>query len=563
MATAPLTPYEQGNLNQTTTWTDCIAWYEDLARQYPAVLRFEQVGVSDAGVPIHAGVVSSDGVFDRAAIKAAGRAVFFNNNGIHPGEPEGVDGCMALVRDFCVEPERLAALGTTVFLFVPLYNVDGAFNRADTSRVNQDGPEQFGFRGNSRHLDLNRDFVKCDTLTARMFNELFTAWDPDVMVDTHTSNGADYSYTMTLIHTQADKLGGGLGEFLRAEMLPAMYAGMDARGWPTCPYVNPVQDSPDHGIAEFLETARFSTGYAALHHTIGFMPETHMLKPFRDRYESMRALVDVALSFTVQNAPRIQALRRAAKDAGRTQAEWPVRWKMDEANPSSFRFKGYEAKYKKSVLGDYTRLYYDRSSVWERDIAYYNRFLVDASVPAPQAYVVPQQWREAIERLECNGVRMERIDADRMQQVAYYQIDSVTSRPTAYEGHMFHDDVVLERRHGSVQLRAGDYLVPLDQDNARYAVETLEPLAHDSFFRWGFFNSVLEKKEAYSEYVFEDEAERLLAQEPELALKFEQWKGTHPGLLTNQEAVLDFIFANCARYREPEWRRYPVFMIER
>jgi len=563
MATAPLTPYEQGNLNQTTTWADCIAWYHDLARQYPAVLRFEQVGVSDAGVPIHAGVVSSDGVFDRAAIKAAGRAVFFNNNGIHPGEPEGVDGCMALVRDFCLEPERLAALGTTVFLFVPLYNVDGAFNRADTSRVNQDGPEQFGFRGNSRHLDLNRDFVKCDTLTARVFNELFTAWDPDVMVDTHTSNGADYSYTMTLIHTQADKLGGGLGEFLRAEMLPAMYAGMDARGWPTCPYVNPVQDSPDHGIAEFLETARFSTGYAALHHTIGFMPETHMLKPFRDRYESMRALVDVALAFTVQNAPRIQALRRAAKDAGRTQAEWPVRWKMDEANPSSFRFKGYEAKYKKSVLGDYSRLYYDRSSVWERDIAYYNRFPVDASVPAPQAYVVPQQWREAIERLEWNGVRMERIDADRMQQVAYYQIDSVTSRPTAYEGHMFHDDVVLERRHASVQLRAGDYLVPLDQDNARYAVETLEPLAHDSFFRWGFFNSVLEKKEAYSEYVFEDEAERLLVQEPELAAKFEQWKGANPGLLANQEAVLDFIFANCARYREPEWRRYPVFMIER
>lgn len=563
MATAPLTPYEQGNLNQTTTWADCIAWYHDLARQYPAVLRFEQVGVSDAGVPIHAGVVSSDGVFDRAAIKAAGRAVFFNNNGIHPGEPEGVDGCMALVRDFCLEPERLAALGTTVFLFVPLYNVDGAFNRADTSRVNQDGPEQFGFRGNSRHLDLNRDFVKCDTLTARVFNELFTAWDPDVMVDTHTSNGADYSYTMTLIHTQADKLGGGLGEFLRAEMLPAMYAGMDARGWPTCPYVNPVQDSPDHGIAEFLETARFSTGYAALHHTIGFMPETHMLKPFRDRYESMRALVDVALAFTVQNAPRIQALRRAAKDAGRTQAEWPVRWKMDEANPSSFRFKGYEAKYKKSVLGDYTRLYYDRSSVWERDIAYYNRFPVDVSVPAPQAYVVPQQWREAIERLEWNGVRMERIDADRMQQVAYYHIDSVTSRPTAYEGHMFHDEVVLERRHASVQLRAGDVLVPLDQDNARYAVETLEPLAHDSFFRWGFFNSVLEKKEAYSEYVFEDEAERLLAQEPALAAKFEQWKSENPAMLTNQEAVLDFIFANCARYREPEWRRYPVFMIER
>jgi len=558
-----LTPYEKGNLNQTTTWAECIAWYESLAARYPNLLRFEKVGVSDAGVPIHAGVVSSDGVFEVDAIKRAGRAVFFNNNGIHPGEPEGVDGCMALVRDFCTQPDKLAALGTTVFLFVPLYNVDGSFNRADTSRVNQDGPEQFGFRGNSRHLDLNRDFVKCDSLTARVFNTLFTTWDPDVMVDTHTSNGADYSYTMTLIHTQADKLGGGLGEFLRAEMLPALYAGMDARGWPTCPYVNPVKDSPGDGIAEFLETARFSTGYAALHHTIGFMPETHMLKPFKDRYESMLALVEVALAFTVQNGDRIQALRRAAREEGRSRAEWPVRWAMDEANPSSFRFRGYEAKYRKSAIGDYARLYYDRSSPWERDIAYYNSFPVDVTVPAPQAYVVPQQWREAIERLAFNGVRMERVDADRVQQVAYYHIASVTSRPTAYEGHMFHDEVVLDRRIGQVQLRAGDYIVPLDQDRARYAVETLEPLAHDSFFRWGFFNSVLEKKEHYSDYVFEDEAERLLAEEPALAAKFAEWKAANPGLITSQEAVLDFIYAHCARYREPEWNRYPVFMIER
>jgi len=557
------TPYEKGNLNQTTTWAECIAWYEELARAYPNVLRFEKVGVSDAGVPIHAGVVSSDGVFDRETIKRTGRPVFFNNNGIHPGEPEGVDACMALVRDFCLQPERLAALGKTVFLFVPLYNVDGSLNRADTSRVNQDGPEQFGFRGMSRHLDLNRDFVKCDALTAQVFNQLFTAWDPDVMVDTHTSNGADYSYTMTLIHTQTDKLGGGLGDFLRDEMLPAVYAGMEQRGWPTCPYVNPVKDSPDHGIADFLETPRFSTGYAALHHTIGFMPETHMLKPFKDRYDSMRALVETALGFTVEHAGRIQQLRRAAREEGRSRAEWPVHWAMDEANPSRFRFKGYEARYKKSVLGEYTRLWYDRSSPWERDIAWYNRFPADITVTAPRAYVVPQQWREAIERLQWNGVRMERVEADRVQDVGYYHIVSVTSRPNPYEGHMFHDEVVLEKRRGQVQLRAGDYIVPLDQDQARYAVETLEPLAHDSFFRWGFFNSVLEKKEAYSDYVFEDHAEELLRAEPQLAEKFEAWKAANPALLASQEAVLEFIFANCERYREPEWRRYPVFMIER
>jgi hypothetical protein len=555
------TPYELGNKNQTTTWAECIAWYEALARRYAPFLSFGQVGTSDAGVPIHAGVVSADGVFDPAEIKRAGRPVFFNNNGIHPGEPEGVDACMALVRDFCVDPARLASLGDTVFLFVPLYNVDGSLNRSDTSRVNQDGPEQFGFRGNSRHLDLNRDFVKCDTLTARVFNQLFTAWDPDVMVDTHTSNGADYPYTMTLIHTQADKLGGALGEFLEGTMLPALFRDMAARGWPTCPYVNPVKDSPDHGIAEFLETPRFSTGYAALHHTIGFMPETHMLKPFADRYESMRALVDSALAFTVAHAGQIQALRRAAKQEGRTRREWPVHWSIDESKPSSFRFKGYAARYSPSLLGDYTRLSYDRGAPWERDIAYFNRFPADVTVRAPRAYVVPQAWREAIERLEWNGVQMTRLEADELMEVDYYHIKSVVSRAAAYEGRMFHDAVDLERRSGRIGVRAGDYVIALDQDNARYAVEMLEPQGHDSFFRWGFFNSVLEKKEAYSDYVFEDHALELLRDEPGLKVKFDAWKGANAALVSDQNAVLDFIFANCQRYREPEWSRYPVFML--
>ena len=556
------TPYEKGNQNQTTTWSECIAFYEELAQRFPQVLRFEQIGVSDGGIPVHAGVVSADGVHDRSQIKAEGRTVFFNNNGIHPGEPEGVDACMAIVRDLCFDPAKLAALGKTVLLFVPLYNVDGALNRADTSRVNQDGPEQFGFRGNSRHLDLNRDFVKCDTYNAQLFNQLLTSWDPDVMVDTHTSNGADYPYTMTLIHTQADKLGYGLGPFLRETMLPHIYKEMDARGWPTCPYVNPVKDTPDDGIAEFLEVPRFSTGFAALHHVIGFMPETHMLKPFKDRYDSMRALLDVTMAFTVQYGEQIKQLRAEAKQQAANATEWTVSWKMDETNPSTFRFKGYEARRTPSLLGDYQRLSYDRSKPWEKDIAYYNSFVPSAVVRAPKGYIVPQAWREAIERLQWNGVEMARFEDAQEVEAQYYHIVSVTSRPHAYEGHMYHDDVQLEARTALFTVQPGDYFVPLKQANARYAVETLEPQGHDSFFRWGFFNSVLEKKEAYSDYVFEDEAERLLAAEPELAAKFGAWKAANPDLLKDQGAVLDFIFANCARWREPEWRRYPVFMID-
>ena len=559
--TAYLTPYELGNQNQTTTWENCIPFYEKLARDFPQVLRFEQIGVSDSGVPMHAGVITADGVFDREVLKAAGRPVFFNNNGIHPGEPEGIDSCMALVRDFCLQAERRAALGNTVFLFIPIYNVDGSLNRQNTSRVNQDGPELFGFRANGRNLDLNRDFIKCDSLAAQVFNRFFTMWDPDVMVDTHTSNGADYSYTMTLIQTQADKLGDGLGPFLRNTMLPTIYADMEQRGWPTCPYVNPVKVTPDDGIEDFLEVPRFSTGFAALHHTIGFMPETHMLKPYADRYESMRALVEVVLNFTIMNAAQIQSLRAQARQSASQKTQWPVMWKADHTRPSSFRFKGYQAVYSPSKIGNYMRLSYDRTQPWEKDIAYFDHFVEDVIINTPKAYLIPQAWREVIERLQWNGVALQKLAADQEIQVQTYHVKDVVSRANAYEGHMFHDAMVLTTKIETLHARAGDYLVELNQPNARYAIETLEPQAHDSFFRWGFFNSVLEKKEAFSDYVFEDSAYEMLQTEPELAEKFEAWKIANPDRLSNQEEVLNFIFANGRRFHEPEWRRYPIYTV--
>ena len=562
-SSAYTTPYERGNQNQTTTWAECIAWYERLAADFPAVLSFFQIGVSDNGVPMHAGVVSADGVFDRAQIKTAGRCVFFNNNGIHPGEPEGIDSCMALVRDFCTEPQRLARLGTTVYLFIPVYNVDGCLNRNASSRVNQVGPESFGFRGNGRNLDLNRDFVKCDSLAAQVFNRFFTDWDPDVMVDTHTSNGADYHYTMTLIHTQSDKLGGPLGAFLRETMVPALYADMAQRGWPTSPYVHPLHDSPDDGIAHMLDVPRFSTGYAALHYTIGFMPESHMLKPFADRYHAMRALVECVLDFTLAHAQRIPQLRREARQADQQRTRWPVRWKLDMERPVMTRFRGYKAVRSPSRLGNYQRLSYDRGQPWEKDIPCFERCVEELLVDAPRAYLVPQAWPEVIDRLQWNGVRVRRLDADQTLAVRAYRIVSVVSRPGPYEGRLFHEGVEVAAEPLHYAARAGDWLVELDQPRARYVVETLEPQAHDSLFRWGFFNSILEQKERYSDYVFEDTAFEMLEQEPELRAQFERWKAAHPALLSDPAAVLDFVFAHGRRHHEPSWRRYPVLALMR
>ncbi len=554
------TPFERGNGNQTTTWADCIAFHERLARHFGAWLRFERTGRSDGGLPIHVGVFSTDGVFEPDAIRADGRPVFFNNNGIHPGEPEGIDACMALVRDLCLDAAKRAALGRTVLVYIPVYNVDGACDRAASSRVNQLGPEAFGFRGNARHLDLNRDFIKADSLNARCFAQVFRRWDPDVMVDTHTSNGADYQHVVTLIATQPDKLGGQAGRHLREAMLPGLYAAMAAHGFPMCPYVNPVHEVPDDGIADFLDSPRFSTGYAALHHTIGFMPETHMLKPFAERYRGTRALLDATLAHVAAHGDAIRAARAADRAAVTAGAPVALDWTLDERS-RPFLFSGFEARREPSRLGRYQRLRYDRSAPWQREIAYFDRYRATVAVTPPQGYLLPQAWHDVALRLHAHGVPMQRAARAGSLRAEAYRIERHEKRAEPFEGRHLHALVEVAAEPLDASVVPGDWLIPLGGAHDRFVIEVLEPQGMDSFMRWGFFDSVLNRKEWFSDYVFEDEAERLLDAEPGLRQRFDAWKAAHPEQLDDPELVLGFIFRHAQRYAEPGWRRYPVLRL--
>ena len=163
---------------------------------------------------------------------------------------------------------------------IPVYNIGGCLNRNSHSRVNQNGPVEYGFRGNSQNLDLNRDFTKCDSREARSFASIFQLLKPDIFIDNHVSDGADYQHTMTLITTQYNKLGGNLGQWLKKTFEPALYKSMTDKGWDMVPYVDFEATDLNKGMQMFYDPPRYSSGYAALFNTLAFVPETHMLKPF-------------------------------------------------------------------------------------------------------------------------------------------------------------------------------------------------------------------------------------------------------------------------------------------
>ncbi|HEX8350067.1 MAG TPA: M14 family zinc carboxypeptidase, partial [Hymenobacter sp.] len=160
------TPFEKGDGNITATYAECIAYYQKLDAAYSEI-TMREAGTTDIGQPLHEVVVSSDGDADPASVRRKNRRVVFIQNGIHPGEPEGIDASMMLARDYVQKKELRQQLENVTLVIIPAYNVDGMLNRSATSRANQNGPREYGFRGNARNLDLNRDYIKQDSRNAR------------------------------------------------------------------------------------------------------------------------------------------------------------------------------------------------------------------------------------------------------------------------------------------------------------------------------------------------------------------------------------------------------------
>ncbi len=201
-----LTKFERTQGRETVTYEEGMAYYRLLGQTFPTI-RLTECGPTDTGIPLHVAVLSPDGLFDPEQIRRSGKSVLLVNNAIHPGEPDGVDASMMLLRDLAGDKKLKEKMANFVLVVVPFYNIGGVLNRNSTTRVNQDGPKEYGFRGNDRNYDLNRDFIKNDTRNAQSFADIYHTWQPDVFVDTHVSNGADYQYVMTLIPTQHNKLG--------------------------------------------------------------------------------------------------------------------------------------------------------------------------------------------------------------------------------------------------------------------------------------------------------------------------------------------------------------------
>ena len=551
--------FEKTNGLESATYFEAIDWYKNLDKISTKVL-VKEMGMSDAGYPLHLVMLSNDGKFGAAQWHKQNKAVILINNGIHPGEPDGIDASMMLVRD--IVNNKIKLPDNVAVAFIPVYNIGGCLNRNSYSRANQNGPLEYGFRGNAQNLDLNRDFTKNDSKEAKAFAQIFHLLDPDILIDNHVSDGADYQHTMTLLTTQYDKLGAGLGGWLKNNFEPQLYKGMTDKKWDMVPYVNFETETPDKGMEMFYDPPRYSSGYAALFQTIGFVPETHMLKPYKDRVLSTYALSLTVIEKASINAAELIAQRKKARAEVAGEKSFAFKWTVDTTKFSFISFKGYEQGFKPSDATGLNRMYYDRSKPFTKQVKFFNVFNPSNFIETPAAYIIPQGWYGVVDLLKLNNVQVQQFKNDTLIDVQAYRIDDYKSYPKPYEKHHKNSAVKTTAVNQKVRFLKGDYIIWLNQSANRYLVEMLEPTGDDSFFAWNFFDGILQQKEGYSDYRWDDLAAEVLKKDPALKAKLEEKKKGDEKFAANSSAQLDFIYKN-SPYYEPGHNRYPVYRINR
>jgi hypothetical protein len=555
-----VTAYEQSNGTETATYQEGIKFYKKLAQKFPQI-DMREMGKTDSGEPLLLVVFNKAEKFRFSELQNSEKPVLFINNGIHPGESDGIDASMMMMRNWAQNISQHSFLDSVIVAVIPFYNIGGALNRNSTTRTNQNGPESYGFRGNAQNFDLNRDFIKMDTKNAFAFAEIFHQLDPDVFIDTHVTNGSDHQHVVTVLSTQHNKLGGELGKYLENEFEPMIFEMMEAKGRNPIEYVNVHGTTPENGWTQFWDAPRYSTGYTALFQTFGFMTEDHMWKDYKTRVENVYDFLTITAELTAKEGAKIQQLKAEDRSQIQEADSLPIVWRNNKDQFNMITLHGYETSYLESELTGNSLLKYDRNDTFEKDVPFYNYYEIEKSVQVPNSYVIPQAWFEVINRLKANGVKMEALKKDTVISVEVYHIEDFKTVSNPYEGHYLHYNMEVKSSVREISLREGDYLIDTRQKARRYLVETLEPEAQDSFFNWNFFDSILQQKEGFSDYVFEPKAKEILSDMPAAKqAEFRAKQETDSSFAASNYAQLDWIFKRSEHY-EKSHKRYPVYRL--
>lgn len=547
-----ITPAEKSGFRFTPSYDETVAWLRKLDAAAPE-MQMISIGRSPEGRDIWMIIASRERTFTPEALHR--KPLLFAQGGIHAGEIDGKDAGLMLLRDMTVGGRRRDLLDRANLLFVPIFNVDGHERASPYGRVNQRGPEIMGWRTTARNLNLNRDYTKLDSPEARAMVGALDRWKPDLYLDLHVTDGADYQYDITWGWNRTTGWSPSIVKWLDETLQPALTRDLQRTGHIPGPLVFPIAgDDVAKGLGAGNATPRFSTGYGDVRHLPAVLLENHSLKPYEQRVLGTVVFLTSAMETLARSGA---ALRNAiAEDERRHPDPITVAWTdPDETKPTRvIDFLGIESRQTLSPISGTVRTEFLGRPVKMR-VPVFEEVTI-TSVSRPKAYWIPPAWSDVAARLKLHGIAVEQITAPRELDVEMVRLDNPKLETTAFEGHvLLKTGAHLEKRRE--KFAAGSWRVSTDQPLGDLAVVLLEPLSEDSFLRWGFFDEILQRTEYMESYVTEALAEEMLAKDPKLVEEFRSKLLQDSAFRASPEARLRWFYQR-SPYWDERWLLYPV-----
>jgi len=560
-----LTTAEQTEFRQTPRYDETIRYCRRLAEASDWI-DYQTFGTSPEGRELPLLIASKDRAFTPQAAKQTGKLIVLVQNCIHAGECAGKDASFMLLRDIAVTQTRRGLLDEVILLVNPILSVDGHERFGPYSRINQNGPDEMGWRTTSRNLNLNRDYVKADAVEMRAWLALWNAWRPDLHFDNHTTDGGDWQYDVVFTADTHQAAAPPVAEWIKDALYPQLMTTLEADGHVPMIYFHLVDSKdPAKGIGSGGFGPRYSTGYVAIRNRPSVLVETHMLKPYRTRVIAHYNIMLHTLELLNRDPDTLrQVVRQADDETVRLGADYDPARRLpvaiggtDESEP--FTFHGYAYRRELSEVSGDVRIIYDNTKPVEIETLWHRDTMITNEVNPPLAYIIPPQWTEVIDVLQAHGLRCERLAEAITDEFQSYRFDEVTFADSPFEGRFgarFKTEPIVERR----TYPAGSVIVRLDQPDAKVAVHLLEPEAPDSLVSWGFFNAIFEQKEYVEHYVAETLAREMLDADPKLREEFENRLRSDRAFAADPRARLYFFYER-SPYWDDRMNVYPVARI--
>lgn len=562
-----VTDCEKSGFVKTPRYAETIAFCELLAEASPMV-HYTTFGVSPQGRDLPMMVIDKDGLRSPEEIRQAGRVIILVESCIHAGEPDGKDASLMLIRDLVIHKKNLELLDNVSFLLIPIFNVDGHENFSARNRINQNGPEELGTRSTAQLINLNRDFLKADAPEMRAWLKLYNRWKPELFIDVHVTNGADFQYVMTYaIEFRGTFMEKGLRDWTANIYDRELNQRMAGVGYPIFPYFSfRNYNAPESGILVDIFDPRYSQGYVAARNRIGLLIENHIYKPYKQRV--------LATIEAIKASARILSEHKESLITTIRQADQAVASPAFRSQPMDL---GFEPVDKDSVWVDF--LSWRRDTIhsdlsggqwvrhnYEKPLTVHTSLITSyeptASVRLPEAYLLMPQWEKVTELLDLHDIRYTRLAESQPIEVETYRYTKATFSPQQSEGRI---PVTTEYATQTETLvyPAGSLLIDMNQPSARVAAWLLEPSAPGSLTYWGFFNQVAQASNEFwiSVPYMEVKGRELLAKDPALKAEFEHKKQTDPVFASDPKAILGFFYEKVKKTAEQNNEIHPAWRI--